>query len=401
MKFARGFLSAQLANIVATAKARSASLAPPQDGWYHLAPFGDFPGSATLKNGDVVDCIHRCDRESFDSIISTFQEHSAKMRANDPNWKGLNVDADHLSYRKDNKTERFAWMTDLKIVGTGANRADGLWCKLELTDLGTPAVSGGIYSFLSAVPLLKKISEKVFGWVALAGTVETPRAEGDSANEAAAAFTNDPCLPVRAFCRADQFARGLLSATASNEAGGKQNDPAVSAGKGQKTMTPEAMKALLLKLLGLPATASDQEIQAACDNTPEASAMESVKAKCRALENEVAELKLGKEADAFCDEHKDKIADRAKLRAAYIKDPAAAKEFFANVKLAPAARSYNRAQTPDGKSVAASDDARERGRQQADAIAKVSKDEGLKGSRAFARARELNPALFAETNKAE
>lgn len=388
--------------IVGTARAGGAEkLTPPADGWYHLAPFCESEGLITVEGKQQL-AVRIFNRAGFEQIVERFRAKATEMRAADPNWKGFNVDADHLSYRGDNKTERYAWMTDLKIVGTGAERSDGLWCKLELTDIGAPAVTGGVYSFLSGVFGFEKTEDGLYVAAGLTGTYDEPRTEGAPENQAAAAFTNDPGLPVRAFCRAGQFG-GPISATAPFGAGGKQTDPALNAGKGQNKMTPEQMRALLCKLLGKPETCSDQELQAAAAAVPDATAMEKVQAKCRALETENTELKVGKEADEFIKQHANIIADKAKFRALYIKDPATAKEFIANVKPVQTEkpRSYHRAETPaaEGAGADKSGSPEDIGRQQRAHIEQVKKDTGLKGSAAFRRARELKPELFPETNK--
>lgn len=382
-------------------------LTPPADSWYHLAPFGEFKGTVTV-DGEEQDCLHLFDAEAFAQILAAFKSHAQKMRAEDPAWKGLNVDADHLSARLDNKTERFAFITDLEVRGDGAQKEDGLWCKLALTTLGEPAVRGGIYSFLSGVFDNVKVSEGVWRPVALAGTVaHRPGGEGNGQpeNEAAAGFTNDPALPVRAFCRADHFARQFPTSSARAGAEEKTN-PATSAGKEQKQVTPEQLRAALCSLLGLDAKCSDQELQAAIDTAGSdmPASMERMKQACRTHENRIAELEHGQEADTFCDQHKDKIVDRAKFRAFYLKNPEDAKAFIGAVK-APEAkplRTLHRTptKTPDVDAATVTD-ARSLATQQRAFVNQVKRDTGLTGTAAFRHARSLKPELFATTSEAE
>lgn len=96
-------------------------------------------------------------------------------------------------------------------------------------------------------------------------------------------------------------------------------------------------KLMLLTLLGLAEAATDDEIQAAFDGREGMTIEDAkgMKVKCSALAGEVAELKLGREADTFVETHKATIKDPATIRNAYIKDPTGTKALFAGLTVLP------------------------------------------------------------------
>lgn len=351
------------------------------DGWYHLMPFGEHRGTVHHPDGETEDCIHVCDRVGFDQIISAFTAIRTSRQANDPRWTGLDVDADHLSHYETAPSARYGFLTDLRIVGDGTDRAHGLYCKIDWTPLGQEAVTGRVYSFLSAVTRND----------ALGGGRYRPVLLED------ACVTNQPALPVRAFNRAPTSDPGQVRPD------GKEDNPAPA---GQQEKPEMDFRSMLIKLLGLAETATDQEIQAALDATGGES-MNKVQAKCRNLEKDNRELRLGQEADAFCDapERKALIKSRETVRARYLQDPEGTKAFFAGLNggVVEKPRALSRGTPPTGAAETPSTDPRMLARQQQAAIDQIVGRDRCTRSVAFNRARQEKPDLFpsARPTKAE
>ena len=105
----------------------------PNDGWYHIAPFGEFPHAAA----GVIQVI---DQESCIAMTARFAAD-----AQTPNFPGLLVDFDHFSLDGEKRSEAAGWIIGLE------NRENGLWAQIRWSDLGEEAVKGGRYRFLSPV----------------------------------------------------------------------------------------------------------------------------------------------------------------------------------------------------------------------------------------------------------
>lgn len=105
----------------------------PGDGFYHLAPLGEFPHA---KAG-VVQVV---DAAAVEAMSNRFRE-----AAMGDNFAGLLVDFDHFSLDNDKSSEAAGWITEVQ------NRADGLWGKIRWSDVGEAAVKGGRYRFISPV----------------------------------------------------------------------------------------------------------------------------------------------------------------------------------------------------------------------------------------------------------
>ncbi len=111
----------------------------PSDGWYHLAPIGEFPN--VLCAGDQKKKVLQVvDAEAAQSMVNRFREESAT-----PNFSGLRIDFDHFSYDPAKSSEAAGWIMEMQ------NRGDGLWFKPRWSDSGEAAVKGGRYRFVSPV----------------------------------------------------------------------------------------------------------------------------------------------------------------------------------------------------------------------------------------------------------
>ncbi len=105
----------------------------PADGWYQIAPLGEFPH----RPSGVVQVV---DKAACDAMANAFGKEAGK-----PNFAGLLIDFDHFSLDDKLKSEAAGWITELE------NRDTGLWAKIRWSDVGEECVKGGRYRFLSPV----------------------------------------------------------------------------------------------------------------------------------------------------------------------------------------------------------------------------------------------------------
>lgn len=105
----------------------------PDDGWYHIAPFGEFPHSGAC----VIQVI---DQEACIAMAARFAADAKTL-----NFPGLLVDFDHCSLDGEKRSEAAGWILGLE------NRENGLWAQIRWSDLGEDTVKGGRYRFLSPV----------------------------------------------------------------------------------------------------------------------------------------------------------------------------------------------------------------------------------------------------------
>jgi len=139
----------------------------PADGWYQLAPLGEFAHAAA----GVVQVV---DVEACTAMAARFKADAAGA-----NFAGLLVDFDHFSLDDRARSEAAGWIVGLEARGeksevssqnsvggeAGAEKAgeyattkvtkntkgDGLWANIRWSDVGEAAVKGGRYRFLSPV----------------------------------------------------------------------------------------------------------------------------------------------------------------------------------------------------------------------------------------------------------
>jgi hypothetical protein len=126
----------------------------PADGWYQVAPLGEF---AHAQAG----LVQVVDAEACAAMVNRFEEECKGA-----NFAGLLVDFDHFSLDGEKRSEAAGWITGLEMrnaecgvrsgEGEATDRADGrgsggLWAKIRWSDVGEEAVKGGRYRFLSPV----------------------------------------------------------------------------------------------------------------------------------------------------------------------------------------------------------------------------------------------------------
>ena len=105
----------------------------PDDGWYQLAPLGEFSHAAA----GVVQVI---DGDSCAAMVQAFDRDSRL-----PNFAGLLIDFDHFSLDGEKRSEAAGWIMGLE------QRDTGLFANIRWSDIGKDAVEGGRYRFLSPV----------------------------------------------------------------------------------------------------------------------------------------------------------------------------------------------------------------------------------------------------------
>lgn len=103
--------------------------------WIHIVPMGEFAHAASGLT-EVYD------RMAMDRIMADFRARSAAE-----NWPGIYVGEEHFYYDNARSTEAYGWIKDLRAG------ADGIWGKVEWTDIGRQAVENRRFKFVSPVHL--------------------------------------------------------------------------------------------------------------------------------------------------------------------------------------------------------------------------------------------------------
>jgi hypothetical protein len=116
-------------------RAADGSFDLPADGWYEVAPKGEWPhaGSGTVQ---VLD-----ETALAAMAAAAWRERSAET----PPSAGILVDYDHFSYRPDQPSAAAGWIVALEA------RPAGLWGQIRWTPEGEAALRHGRYRFLSPV----------------------------------------------------------------------------------------------------------------------------------------------------------------------------------------------------------------------------------------------------------
>ncbi len=209
----------------------------PADGWFHIAPIGEFPH----RKAGLVQVL---DEEACRSIVTDFTNRSRK-----PDFPGVLIDYDHFSLDSARPSEAAGWITALEYrppdAGDASIANSGLWARIRWTDSGEQAVRGGRYRFLSPVWDRADCSE--------AGAPDRVR----PLRLTNAAVTNDPNL-------------GGLRPLSNRQTPIPNQDPSrlrdFAGGSNQETPpVNDTLRKRLADFLGLPESASDEELSAAMD----------------------------------------------------------------------------------------------------------------------------------------
>jgi phage I-like protein len=212
----------------------------PADGWFQIVPIGEFPIKVTI-DGKLTDVVQVCDAQAVKSMWNNFSGETL-------------IDWEHFSHNPEKETRAAGWITAVQP------RTDGLYAHIRLSNDGQQDLKGGNYRFISPeFDMAEHIEGNRWRPVRLSG----------------AGLTNRPNLRT-------------LAPLSNREAGG--GNPTL------KTTKQMDHKALLLKVLGLPETASDEDIQKAVDNgKPMPEATQEIKAlnsELSSLRDTVAEADL-------------------------------------------------------------------------------------------------------------
>ena len=259
--------------------------------WFQtFPPYGRYPVGGTIK-GAAKDAVFVFDEAAARAVIEDFRQQAAR-----PDWPGVLVDREHFSADADKTSDAMAWARDIRQDSDGS-----IWTRWDFTPEGERLWRDRV--LVSRSPLFLSspdASRREYRPVALRsiGMTNAPHFRELStlaaAKAAAESTTNEGAI---------QMDPEILSALGLAEGAGKEEVLA-------------AIKALKDKEAAAVAQATDAEKKA-----------EDAEAACRGLK-----------ADAFIAANKERIADAAKFREAYLKAPEATEAAFALCKAAPAAK---------------------------------------------------------------
>jgi len=261
--------------------------------WFQTTPpYGSYPAGGTVTGPDgkpVEGAEIVFDEASTSDVMENFAA-AAKARG----WPGVLVDQEHFSLDADKPSTALAWAKEIRRDDDGS-----LWTRWEFTEKGLKLWEGRMLVNRSPVLRLAKAGGNRYSPVELQsiGMTNTPHFKELStlaaAKAAAESTTNEGDIPM------DKLKEALgLGADATEEE-------------------------VVAAVLALKEDASEAEL-AATDAEKRA---EDAEAACRGLK-----------ADAFIAANKERIADAAKFREAYLKAPEATEAAFALCKAAPAAK---------------------------------------------------------------
>lgn len=348
----------------------STAAALPEDGWYQVAALGDHPVAVEDSAGKRRKILQVVDAASCQAMCNRFSEEKGARPGAE-----LLVDYDHFSEDSDKTSEAAGWIQELQ------NRADGLYARIQWTDVGEAAIRGRRYRFLS--PVWNRSECEVLG----NGRVRPLRLDR-------AAVTNDPnikgMLPLANRSTQDPVPAEPGSEH-SPETGGKESKM--------------DFKAELLAMLGLNADATDEQISAAvaakkakdAETATKADECEAMTNRATAAEAEVAAFKtaaLTTQVEADLQKHAGKIVNREQWKKALLANRAGALELLEALP-EPTQRVLNRrdAKTPeslDGESRLAN-----RREEQNAAVSEVfTKHACTSRAQAWEIAASKNPELF-------
>ena len=256
--------------------------------WFQTTPpYGSYPCGDTVTGPDgktVAGATLVFDEKSTSAVMEAF---NAAAKAG--GWPGVLVDQEHFSLDHDKPSTALAWAKEIRRAEDGS-----LWTRWEFTARGRELWEGKMLVNRSPVLRLEKRGAKEFAPAELrsVGMTNTPHFKE---------------LSTLAAARQTQTTKGtemdprLLGELGLSE--GSSVEDAIAAVKALKAQKAEA-------------------VQRATDAGKKA---EDAQAECRGLK-----------ADAFIAANKERIADEAKFREAYLKAPEAAEAAIAACKATPA-----------------------------------------------------------------
>jgi len=270
----------------------------PENGWYQLAPLGEFPHAAA----GVTQVI---DEAACNRMVSAFET----VKNASGNFPGLLIDFDHFSLDAAKHSEAAGWITDLKLMSNGG----GLFARIRWTDTGEAAVKGGRYRFLSPV------------W-----------AKSDCED-----LGNDRLRPVRLLNAAvtnDPNLKGILPLSNSRTGAPTGRPPFDFSPLAKNTNKENPMQPVidaLLNKLNLPADTAEADLIAAIENMATADEAAALTNRAETAETSLADLEaaqLEADADAFCEANAALIENRDEVRARFIENRTLTEAVFKNLK---------------------------------------------------------------------
>lgn len=331
--------------------------------WAHLVPFGDYPGLLVGAESETP-VIQRCDRAALDRLVKNFRPK-------------ILVDFEHRSEMPGGDTAAAAWILNLEI------RADGLWGKLDLSDLGEQAIVNKRYRHLSPAfdvePVLAEVASGSAGFTPATPIVRPIRLLSAGLTNKHNLKALQPLINSAAANGRDGVSPSVLATQA--EQAGKENmkDIAIALG-----LDSAAEKPAVLNAIQALATAKTE--------------LDQARAKVAELEGSI----LNQEAEAFVAANAPKIKDPAAVKKQYVLNKEATIALFASLAdpaggtaKAPVVHNRAGAKTPDAAGAAGTDKAVS----QAAFVQQVRNREKCDHKTAFNLARAEKPELFKEEEK--
>ena len=309
----------------------------PSDGWYQLAPLGEFPHGGAGINQII-------DTDACTRMVAAFEN----ARTQSENFPGLLIDFDHFSLDAEKHSEAAGWITDLQFRNS---ESPGIYAAIRWSDTGEAAVKGGRYRFLS--PVWAKADCEDLGDNRLrpvrllnAAVTNDPNLKGilplSNRSEPGSASLHDEKSPSSP---AKPSVSSVHSVVKNNPVSApsvvKDSSPPFENASSYKepNLTPEElMKAIvnaLLKKLDLPPEADAEVIQSAIENITPQGEVEALLNRAEIAESKINELEkaqLEADADAFLDEHATVIENRDEVRAQFIENRQLTESVFKNLK---------------------------------------------------------------------
>ena len=256
--------------------------------WFQtFPPYGRYPVGGTVK-GAAKDAVFVFDEAAARAVIEDFRQQAAR-----PDWPGVLVDREHFSADADKTSDAMAWARDIRQDSDGS-----IWTRWDFTPEGERLWRDRV--LVSRSPLFLSspdASRREYRPVAL-------RSIG---------MTNSPH-----FKDLSTLAAAKAAAEETTNEGEIQMDPEILAALGLAEGAGKEEVLAAIKAL------KDKEAAAVADATDAKKKRDDAVAQCRKVQ-----------ADAFIAANRDRIADEAKCREIYVKDPELATAMLAACK-APA-----------------------------------------------------------------
>lgn len=223
---------------------------PGEDGmaWIHIAPKGEFPGTVEIPAGTVVPGLDQPVERDMEVDATTVLDGAALERIVQAHDGETLIDYEHFSLDRDKATAASGWGDGLRYC---ANREDGLELGTRWAEPAKQQIRDQVYRYVSPVFAgIIKFENNAYRFYPTALT--------------GAGLTNRPKLKT------------LRPVTINREHNTTTDQPTMN------------YKSALLKMLGLPETATDDEIQMALPPAPPA---EEIASKNREITGLKAQLK--------------------------------------------------------------------------------------------------------------